>query len=66
MRDCCSHQEDTFGAVFAVLLKNYIPFWIIFSVCCFLFVIINFWYKQRRSVDAMSLSAGGDSKVKAD
>lgn len=50
MRDCCSSQEDTFGEIFGLILKNYIPFWIIFSIGCFAFVILNFFWKQRQQM----------------
>lgn len=47
MKDCCSHQEDTFGDLFSVLVNNYIPLWVLFSLATFGIVLVKFWHKQR-------------------
>lgn len=38
MKDCCSHHDETFSEIFKVLINNYIPIWVIFSVICFVAV----------------------------
>lgn len=48
MKDCCSHQEDTFGELFSVLVNNYIPVWVLFSLATFGIVLVKFWHKQRQ------------------
>lgn len=47
MKECCSHQEDTFGDLFSVLVNNYIPLWVLFSLATFGIVLVKFWHKQR-------------------
>lgn len=47
MRDCCSNQQDTFGELVGVLLKNYIPVWILFAFATFFFTILKFYGKQK-------------------
>ena len=53
MRDCCSFKEDTFGAIFEELIKNYSPIWIIFAVITFLAVFVKFFFRQNQFDDGI-------------
>lgn len=55
VRDCCSHQEDTFGDLFGELLNNYIPFWVFFAIATFFVVLFKFFWQT-----------SADKKVKND
>lgn len=57
MRDCCSHQQNTFGEIFAVLLENYLSVWVLFAVSVFVFTIFKFFYQTEKT---------DNDKIKAD
>jgi hypothetical protein len=58
MRDCCSQKEDTFGAIFNELFKNYSPIWIIFAVITFSCVFWKYFWPEHEIVSE------GEKKLK--